>query len=234
MSCCGAAPLVAQEGDRKRWTIYVGGFNADTDTELRTSDPEVGDGPLVSLEDDLGVDDSATALRFRISRNFGKSRRHLLEFQYLQIDRDGRALIEDELEYGGDVYPVGADVSTDVRTEDFDLHYTYLLVDNEKGRFGISAGLHGIRIESNVSGTYNIGGGEFPADVFQEERLDEEFPLPLVGIRGSYFLSSKWNLLAAIKFLDVEVGDIEGGFVDAWAQLEYELSDTVALGLGYA
>lgn len=229
-----AEPLMAQGGpdNDRRWMIYLGGFNADTDTRIQTSDPEFGLSPEIPLEDDLGVDDNATTLRLRVSRSLGANNRHILEFQYLQIDRDGSIFLEDEIEYGDEIFLAGADVKTNIRTEDFDLHYTYLLVNKERGAFGVSAGLHGIRVEARVKAELGIAG--LPVVQVQEEVREGEVPLPLIGIRGRYDFSSRWIFSAAIKLLDATFGDIEGRFLDSWAQIEYVFSDTISLGVGYA
>ena len=213
--------------------IYLGGFNADTDTRLQTSDPEFGLSPEIPLEDELGVDDNATTLRLRISHAFGANRRHVLEFQYLQIDRSGTVTLQEDVEFGDESFRVGADIRTDIRTEDFDLHYTYLLVNQERGEFGISAGLHGIRVRARLRAQLS-GIPGFPEFQLQDEVREGEVPLPLIGIRGRYNFSSRWVFSAAIKLLDVTLGDVDGGFLDAWAQFEYVLSDTVSFGLGYA
>lgn len=224
--------LAAQGEDESRWRVFVGGFFPDVESSFQTSDPEEGVGELIRLEDDLGLDDSADALRLNLAYRMGGRRRHVLEFQYLQIDRDGRVTVEDDIEFGEEVFPASADVATSVKTEDFDIHYTYMLVANEKGFFGISAGVHGIRVDARARGTFSVAGG--PAEALEQEAVDEEFPLPLFGIRGAYFFSDRWSASGGFKWLDLTVGDIDGGFIDAWLRLEFGISKAVSLGAGYA
>lgn len=227
-----AAPASAQDDDGKRWSLMLSGFFPDPNAEFTVSSVFSDDPVKVDYEDDLLVEDSINALRFQIGVELSRNGRHLLELYYLGISRDGRAMLDEDLEFGDTIFPVNLTVDSEVETRDLDLHYTYLLVKSEGGELGLSIGIHAIEVDTSIRGVLDTGEFEVPVPV--AESLNRSFPLPLVGVRGGVNLSDRWNLNGGARLLSLEVDDISGSFLDAWARLEFAISDTVALGAGYS
>lgn len=234
VSMSGSSPALAQDTapDDKRWSIRLTGFFPEADADFTVFSTQTGEPVRVDYEDDLMVDDSISALRLDVAVRLSRNGRHLLELHYLDIDRNGRAVLDEELDFGGASFPVNVTVDSRVETRDVDLHYTYLVVKNERGELGLSIGVHGIEVDATIRTVLTAEGIEIP--VADEETLDRAFPLPLIGLRGGLDLSSRWRLGAGVRLLVLEIDDIEGSFVDSWARLEYRASDTVSLGAGYS
>ncbi len=219
--------------DEPRWEIFVGGFFPDVDSKMRVYDPEIGLTPPIDFEE-LGVKSNVTALRLGASVRLSSNGRHELQFEYLKIDRDGRFTIEEDLEFGGEVFPVGVEVDGAVNTEDFDIHYTYNIIKNDRGTLGLSAGLHALRFEATARAVATIEGLGQQIEIGQTERVGDDFPLPVVGIRFSYELLQYVMLTGGFKWFGAEVEDVDGSFTDAWLRVEYQVAKPIALGIGLA
>ncbi len=226
-------PVAPPPDDEPRWEVFVGGFFPDVDSRMRVHDPEFGLSPPIDFET-LGVKSNVTALRLGASVRLSRNGRHQLQFEYLKIDRDGRFTLEEGLEFGGVVFPVGVEVDAEVNTQDFDIHYTYNVVKNERGSLGLSAGLHALRFEASARAVARIEGFGQQIEIGQTERVGDDFPLPVVGIRFSYELLQHVLLTGGYKWFGASVEDVDGSFTDAWLRVEYQVTRPIALGVGLA
>jgi hypothetical protein len=213
-----------------RWAIFIGGFFPEVDSDLRLNAPEFGLSPSIDFED-LGLESDASVLRLGAMCRLSRNGRHVLELEYLAIDRDGRFVLDEELELGGAVYPVGVDVDAQIETEDLDLHYMYNLLKSERGWLGLAVGIHALQVEVSAEGTVEIGG---QVQANHLERYTDEFPLPLVGLRGGYELAKSLWATAGFKWLGVAFDEFDGSFTDSWVRLEYRLARPISIGVGWA
>jgi hypothetical protein len=236
----GSAAVAAAQGvagggeDEPRWMIFVGGFFPDVDSKLQVFDPQFGLSPVLDFED-LGLESDATALRLGAAVNLSRNGRHMLEVEYIRIDRDGNLLLEEELEFGGEIFPIGVEVDGEVNTEDLDIHYIYNVLMSDRGALGLAIGVHALRVEAVARGQVRVGGGGGGQQFeLQTERYADEFPLPLVGLRGRYELVPDLLLTAGFKWLSANIDDFDGEFTDSWLRLEYQLLEPLAIGVGLA
>ena len=228
-----AAPVAAQteEPDTNGFSFFVSGYFPSVDSSFQTFTPDGGISDPIDMEDDLGVDDSATALRLGLAYRFGRTGKHQIELSYLEIDRDGDILLDRDIEFGDEIFNLNANVATEVITRDIDLSYTYFFVANEKGEFGMSLGVHAVRAESSLVGSVQIGEDiDIP---LAEESVSKEVPLPLIGLRGGAHISDKLDFDGGIKILEIDIDDVEGRFIDFWLRLSYRIHEHFHLGAGW-
>ena len=74
--------------------------------------------------------------------------------------------------------------------------------------------------------TKGIAGGA-------RETTDFAFPLPVIGLRGSFALTPNWFIRQHFDFFYVNIGDYEGTLVDFLAAVEWNALKYVGVGVGY-
>ena len=62
---------------------------------------------------------------------------------------------------------------------------------------------------------------------------DFAFPLPVIGLRGSFALTDKWFIRQQFDFFYVKIDDYEGTLVDFMAAIEWNALKHLGLGVGY-
>jgi len=115
------------------------------------SDVRVGSqatGISVNAEDALGLDTDMLALRGEGIFRLGESRRHRLDFGFLDLSRDGTRTLGRDITIGDTVYPIGTTVETEFDLKLFKGAYSYSLVQDERIDFGLGIGLYVARLNS--------------------------------------------------------------------------------------
>ena len=56
-------------------------------------------------------------------------------------------------------------------------------------------------------------------------------PLPVIGLRGGYYLSNKCTLRGSAEFFRLEYEATKGSLTDLYAGIDYRLFDHAAIGL---
>jgi hypothetical protein len=58
-------------------------------------------------------------------------------------------------------------------------------------------------------------------------------PLPVIGLRGRYDLTSRWSLRGSAEIFAIDYSDYSGSLYDLYAGLDYRLGRHWAIGAGY-
>ena len=219
-------PGVAQAevtGD-KLW-IDIGGFWASIDSDLRVDNQALGvEGTRIDFENHLGLDKSRTLPK--VTGGARISERFRLEGDYFRLGRSGELVILESLRIDDTVYPIGATVRTNFRTDIYRVAVGYSLIRNEQGEFGVSAGVHQSRGKFKVAATL-LGG------TLLEERRSKSFPLPNVGLFGNMHLFGPVSLQASADAFSMKAGNYKGSLIDAHLGLEARLLKNAGIGAGY-
>ena len=217
------APIVATAQDEMtdRFSISLGAFIIDRDSETRLDSDVLGDGSDVDLEDDLGLHRSDSV--FRIDGYYRFNRKHRLDFTYFDLSRQNSKTIDEEFQFGDEIFVVGTTLKATFDLNIYKLAYTYSMLDRENGFLGITAGLYVADTGITLAAT----------NFDQAEKGDLTAPLPVIGLRGEYRLSDKWALRASGEFFALEYEDIDGSLVDLYAGIDYRFTRHFAMGLGY-
>ena len=207
------------EGDR--FSVSLGIFITDRDTDTALDSSLGGDGTNTDFEDDLGFDSSATV--FRLDGYYRLNDRHRFDFSGFDLSRDNTAQIERDIQWGDTLFSVNTEVEADFDLTIYKLAYTYSIVEREKGYFGITGGIFtadtAIRLAEETLG--------------QTEAREITAPLPVVGFRGAYDLSDRWTLRASAEFFFIEYDNIDGSLVDLYAGIDFAVFDFMSLGVAY-
>ena len=219
-------PGIAQAevtGD-KVW-LDVGAFWASIDSDLRIDNQALGvEGTRIDFENHLGLDKSRTLPKVTGGIRIGK--RFRVEGDYFRLARSGELVLLESLRIDDTVYPIGAAVETDFRTDIYRIALGYSLVRNEQGEFGVSAGVHQSRGKFKIQALL-LGG------TLLEERRSKSFPLPNVGLFGNMHLFGPVSLQASADAFQMKAGNYKGSLIDAHLGLEARLLKNAGIGAGY-
>jgi hypothetical protein len=216
------------------YTLWLGGFFPSLDSQVRL-DPVAGTpGDGIDFEDVLGLADGKSVL-------FGgfkwrPSLRHMIEFEFIQLNRSGQvAGISESLEIGDYVIEVGGDVQTvfDVAIGRFT--YGYDLVSNGEIALNLKAGLHIASFDTvlQLSGAVFRDGVPIgdPTTVI-EQKGSITAPLPHFGLSYGQAISETVAVRAQALVFAIKYDGYKGMLLDFGVDVQYRPWETFGLGAG--
>jgi hypothetical protein len=212
-------PAAAASQDDHRFSLSLGAFVTDRASETRVDASDGTPGTPVDIEGDLGLDASETVIR--LDGYFKFNDRHRIDFSVFDLSRDATRQIDAEITWDDFVFPINTTINSDLNFNIYKLAYTWSFLRREKGYLGFTAGLYVADVAAKLSAE-NIAdgaGGGVTA------------PLPVIGLRGEYYLSNKWTLRGSAEFFGLEFEAMEGSLTDLYAGIDYKLFEHAAIGL---
>lgn len=206
----------------------LGGYVVDFRTDAAAGFGTVV-GTVIRLEDDLSVEDNKSTFRLGGFHRFGT--RHGLEIGFFDLKRSGSTVIDEQIEFNGIVYDVGAQVDSEFDVRVFKAAYRHSLVNNGKTEAGFSAGLSTYWFDLLLDGEATIEEGRQTVEQVRTE-TDILAPVPIVGMFIHHAITPKWILRMRAQFFDLDVGDLAGRLVDTEITFDYFFSRHFGIGLG--
>lgn len=209
----------------ERFYFAGGVFLPAIDTKTRIDNANLGIGDVIDLKDDLGLDDTQTT--FYGSSYWRFFPRHRIGVGYFRFKDETIATVQRDLQIGDEIYPLGANVSSDFKFEIFPIHYSYSFIKREKVEFSGTIGLHWYQINFGLAGSTSLGNQDIDAEV----SIEEKAPLPLLGLEFNYNFTHKWTAGIHGEVFSMDSGDFSGNLVNLSARTEYWLSNHLGTGL---
>ena len=155
------------------------------------------------------------------------TRRNRVDFTYYYLHRDGSDALNINIPDpdGGPGFTIGQAVDTKFNVDILRGSYAWSFFKDERFDLGIAGGLYGMAVDFEIETKGIVGGAS--------ETTDFAFPLPVIGLRGSFALTDKWFLRQHFDFFYVNIDDYEGTLVDFLATVEWNALKHVGLGVGY-
>lgn len=225
----------AESGDAhpyltEKFFLDLGMYFPKRKLHISVDGPDSGTGEDIDFDDDLNLsaNDETAALNFgwRMSEHWKYSA------QYFRTSDNFDATLEEDVEWGDDVFPVGGDIDGG---QDFTLVRTffgYEFNSSDKHAFGIGGGLHWLEIGTFIEGELQIGGAGGPV-ISDRRSVRVQGVLPNIGAWYRYSLSHDWVLTARYDWLSVAFGDYDGRLVNASVGVNYQMFDHFGVGLNY-
>ena len=170
---------MADEVAPSKWGIRLGAFLTDQDMSTDFQATTSGDRFDINFEGDLGLDSSLSV--FRLDGFYRFAGRHRLDFSIFDLSRSASSVVNRDFEWKDTIYPVSVPVDTNLDFTIFKAAYSFELSRKERGYFGLSGGFYVADIDLVLT-TPSNGGREVGSVTV---------PLPVVGIRGDYWLSER-------------------------------------------
>ncbi len=204
-----------------RFSINLGAFITDRDTDTRLDSDALGKGTEIDFEEDLGLDSSDTV--FRLDGHYRFNERHRVNFSVFDLSRDSSATIQRDIQFGDEIFLIDTVVNSEFDITIIRLTYTYSFWQRDNGYIGVTFGVH--VADSKISlAEQNLG---------QSEISEITAPLPVLGLRGEYEITDRLTLTAVGEFFTVEFNDVDGSLVDLYVGIDYQVIEHVAVGLGF-
>jgi hypothetical protein len=222
------AILPGEVPDKVRFSI--GGMAADAFTEAALSSSTAGIGATVNFEDIFDLPENK-----KVARAYGYW--HFLERQYLDvgyvdIDRSGRKVIDEDVEWGDFQFGAGSDITAGFRTQFPYIAWRYGFLQLEQVRISGSAGISYLGLDASLEGTGNITGPGGPVTGFVKEAESINFPVPLFGLQIDWALNRKLMLEMYIRTLYIDAFDFRGGISENAIHLHWYMSNHFGISGG--
>ncbi|WP_404423028.1 hypothetical protein [Nibricoccus sp. IMCC34717] len=221
---CAADRIVVEPKDA-RLTFRAGLYALpDIQTKLRVDYRDLA-GTDINFNETLGGESSLNLLRADLQWQVNDS--HRLSASWFDISLDGRRTLAIPIIVGQDRYEIGADVSSQLRTNVFKLDYAYTFYSGPRGTLRGIVGAHVIDFDFKI-------GVSNRSTLNLNESYDTLAPLPVFGLEYTYRFSEKWSILTSAQAfaLTLDKQRIEGALYDVVLAGEYSPSRRVAYGLG--
>ena len=103
-------------------------------------------------------------------------------------------------------------------------------VKKDHHEFGVGGGLHWIGLGACIEGNAIIAGG---GNAFRTESVSVTAPLPNIGAWYTYSISPDWALKARLDWLRFNIGEYDGGLINASFGINYRVFKYAGIGLSY-
>ncbi len=212
-----------EHGPWKKFSISLGGFIAEIDTEVRLDSKTLGLGTVLDVETLFNLDDDVRVFRSDGHYRFSRNGRHRVDFTYYDLSRDATSTLSQDITVGDQTFNIGDTVKTKFGLEFFKAAYAYSFLMNDTFDISASAGLFMTKFELELE-TAAAGIEEF-----------EEFliPLPVIGLRANFALTPKLILKESLDLFYLKYESFKGHLLDINLALEYRIWKHIGLGLGY-
>jgi len=212
----------------QRFRIDVGAFASFFNTSLR-ADSEVlpGDGTEIDLEDDLGFE--TKKVDFRTTGYVRLGRRHRISFGYFGLSRNSNVVLDEEIEFGDEIFPVDAVVDADFKTSFALLGYSFSFLAHDKVEVGVGLGLAAMFTKTGIQVVGSVGDEDIDEI---EERSSVTFPVATLGLNANWAPLSRMIVRGSIGGLYVKVSSITAAVGNAEVGAEYFFTRGVGVGAG--
>jgi len=207
--------------------IAVGTYIVSSEPTVQLNGETVR-GDRVDFDKVLGGGD-ATRVRLDADWRFGDTQRHKIRALAFAVSRDRTETIDEEIEWGGDTYPVNAELKAEFKFSIIELAYEYAFLKTDTYEVGGSIGLHYAGLEASLKAERTSTGETL--NLSNEASVD--VPLPVIGGRGLWKLPNNFYVDAQAQFFALSIDEYDGSVQDYRLMLTWQPKPWLGLGLGY-
>jgi hypothetical protein len=207
--------------------ISLGTFIVNTDTKVRLNGKsEIGD--KIDWENTFG---SGDVTRFRIDGHWRFADRHKVRFLWFNNSRSTSKTLEQEIDWGGEIYPVNAKVKSEFNFDVYELAYEYAFLRRDSYELAGTIGLHYTDLSLALAAKASASGGTLERDVRKEGSVAA--PLPVIGLHGLWQLPHHFWIDAQAQFFALSIDEYDGSLIDYKVMATWQPKKWLGIGLGY-
>lgn len=223
----GASQAWAQQSTVNPHFTLTGGMFIESSSTKLTVDGGVP-GTEIDFENDLGFDDNANLSRFKFEWNFAQN--HSARFGYYGLNRRASKVIDTEIIFDDEVYPINSTVDARFKTTFYEASYTYWLMARPKSAFGITGGI--VTMSNKAELKIEPTGGGATTEISGKSATD--LPVVLLGASYRHMFGENVLFTTDATFLpSVSYDNYSGSALNINVALEYEFLQHWGVGLAY-
>lgn len=211
-----------------KWWVNAGWFIANRDFKASASGSVAGITREIDLEGNLGLGDSPDLFMGELGWQFGQ--RWGMALQYFRSSRSGTRTLEEEVEWQGEIYQVGAEVSAETSLEIARLFFAWRFRDTGPHSLRVGAGLHMLGMNGEISGQARV---DDMTTEFRRSSATADFPVPNLGVWYSYSPNDKWLVSARADWLSASIDNYSGSIVNLSGGINYRIWDHIGVGASF-
>jgi hypothetical protein len=211
-------------GKDKRFSLSLGGFLVRFETKARVDSETLGTGTEIDLEERTGLKRDDTDLMLDGRLRFG--RRHHLDFGANFFSRGASRTIDEEIQFGDEIFEIDLDVATKFSNDVYKLAYRYSFLKRDRVEAGVSLGVSAFDVGVALS-------AEGEGGAVQRSAEDFIAPIPVIGLHFDVPLGGDWYFRARGEYFSVSIDDREGSLSDVEATFDWYPFEHFGFGMGY-
>lgn len=204
-----------------RFEIRAGIFKDNINTTITPQLPDGSEGPEIDIEEQLGISNDQSVLQLDALLRLGQY--HRLEFGYFELVRDSTFTLENDVQFGDEIFDAGTSVNAKSNFQITRLAYAFSLINDAQKEIGVMAGVHVSKIDTEIGAP----------DTGQQVESSASTPLPVIGIHGNLALGTKTYLGARVHIFRMHFDHYEGSMNYLNLSLQHMFNQNVSVGLGY-
>lgn len=195
-------------------------FWGKADTYARFDTPQV-EGTTFSAEHQLGL--PADAHQPLVELMFRLEQRNRLRFDFLDLRRQGAAVLSEPIQFGSELFLAGQPVQSELDWRQTDFTYTYSFLRNDRFELGFGPGLHLVQAYAS---------GNVP-HTSQRQVYSAAGPFATLALDATWRFARHWSLNARAQYLRLAIDSSSGEMGDYHADVQYRWRAALAIGAGY-
>jgi len=215
------AALAANDPWDNQFGVSIGVMNADATTNLRLDSNNGRLGTAVSFEGDLNGEERKAIPELGFFWRFNP--RHAMEGSFVTLQRDGSRTLNGTINWGDVTFPVNTAVNSSFDSSIFRIAYRYSPWHDQNMEVGFLLGLHYTDMKMSIASATGT--------ISQEASV--KYPLPTLGVRGSFRVADNWRLNGFAQLLKLKIGDYDGELINYGVGAEWAFTHEMIAGLGY-
>lgn len=225
--CAATAPAGAQtkyEPLFDKFNFQVEGSWVDVSTEIRLDSEVLGRGTTLNFESDLGLAADKTVPTVAFQWQIAK--RHRLGVRWQSIDRASSSQALTEIQWGDEIIPIDASINLNFDITQTFVDYAFYPWVKERWAGGFGIGFRWMDLKASL---------EWKGETIDQEGTTEAktaAPLPYLYFEYRRMFSDDWRFMAGLGWLQVKIGDIDGGQWVGHLGIEYLIGDRWSVGAG--
>ncbi len=213
--------LAQTDSTRRRGSLSMGVFFSNHSNNITLVGSNLGAGVNVNLEKALGLQVNNAVFRADFDYKLGKKRRSEIYAGYFGFNRKASKVLEEEINFGDQTFPVGAEANSQFNFQLIKVGYGYDIVSDERLIIGTALGFYIMPISFRLE-----------SQNFEDEATDFIAPLPIIGLDMGIWITPKLYYSQEISFLFISISNFTGLIFDTNLKLDYSITDFLALGVG--
>ncbi|HWU76498.1 MAG TPA: hypothetical protein VN043_08330 [Rhodanobacter sp.] len=210
-----------------RVSLWLGGYNAHTDTTIGASDKSNTYSGDFNLEKDLGFKDRQSVPRARLDFLIGDSQG--FSFDYYRVNRQNTQTISRGISYAGNDYDATASVRGKLDFDFGSAAYRWWL-GHGNDVFGVGLGAAYYQVHAGISGQASVNGTAVGG---ASSSTSDSAWAPMLQLGWRHAFNDQWRMYADAAGVKKNGGRLSGHIVNAALGVEWFPWKNLGLGAEY-